>query len=309
MRLEQEELLQRLQGWLAQTNRELDQLDSEPSVPESESSAGEAAPPVGLLTLVEAFTALRHELKLQTKSARGTEDALQTALAALDRASQQFARVEPQERAAADKAARPLVEALIGVDEALRRGAQAVANTQRRLADLTPQRLVEQLERRFARQSFWRRWRSRAWHNEVLRCCRQVLADVQQPALAPLGDGYQLICARLQRTLAEQRIERMKCAGQPVDPTSMNVIELVEVLGVPPETVVEEIRPGYLWQGRVVRFAEVRATRPAPRAPQTTVPDPQEQADANVPFAADPAGDSLWAEELDETLEEFRTEP
>lgn len=301
MRLEQDELVQRLQQWLAQTNQELDQLDREPPLPESEDAAQESAPPVGLLTLVEAFTALRHELKLQTKSARSTEDALQTALVALERAGERFDSVEPQQRAAAEKAARPLVEALIGLDEALRRGAGVVATTQRRLAELTPQRLVEQLEQRFARRSFWQRWRCRAWHREVLQCCRQVLAEVQGPALASLGDGYQLISARLQRTLAEQQVERMKCAGQAVDPTRMNVIELVDVLGVAPETVVEEIRPGYLWQGRVVRFAEVRATRPAPQAAPTAAPVPDEQADADDPPAEGRGDDGMRARIRNET--------
>ena len=40
------------------------------------------------------------------------------------------------------------------------------------------------------------------------------------------------------------------------------MIELVEAPGVPPETVVDELRPGYVWRGLVVRYAEVRATAP-----------------------------------------------
>jgi len=305
MRLEQEDILHRFQEWLAQTNRELEQLEDEPFVPEPEQP--ESATAVGLLPLVEAFTALRHELKLQTKSARGTEDSLQTALAGLERAIERFGNVEPQEHAAAEHAARPLVEALIGLDEAMRRGAQAVATAQRRLTEVTPQRLVEQLEQRFSRRSFWQRWRSRAWHDEVLRCCRQVLAETQGPVLASLGDGYQLICARLQRTLAEHRIERMKCAGQAVDPARMNVVELVDVLGVAPETVVDEIRPGYLWQGRVMRFAEVRATRPAPHAEETLISQSDEDADPELPLDDDNADDEAWLEQHDEDRYEDRS--
>ena len=126
------------------------------------------SPPVGLLPLVEAFTALRHELKLQTKSARGMEESLQTALAGLDRAIEQFRTVEPQETAAADKAVRPLVEALIELDEALRRGARAVAASQQRLSEEMPQRLVEDLEQRFAGLSAWQRWRAGRGRR---RCC------------------------------------------------------------------------------------------------------------------------------------------
>jgi molecular chaperone GrpE len=308
MRLEQEDILRRFQEWLAQTNQELEQLEDEPWAAEFEARAPESATAIGLLPLVEAFTALRHELKLQTKSARGTEDALQTALAGLDRAIEHFGNVEPQEQAAAEKAARPLVEALIGLDEAMRRGAQAVAAAQRRLTEVTPQRLVEQLEQRFAQRSFWQRWRSRSWHADVIRCCRQVLAETQGPVLASLGDGYQLICARLQRTLAEHRIERMKCAGQSVDPTRMNVVELVDVLSVAPETVVDEIRPGYLWQGYVMRFAEVRATRPAPHVEETVIPEPVEDADSDPSFDEHDADEEAWPDPGDQEQEEMRAE-
>lgn len=279
MTMELGDVLQRFQEWLTQTSQELDQLDDEPYLPDDEP----AAPAAGLLSLVEAFTALRHELKLQTRSARTTEASLQTVLEALDRAIEHFAGVEPREAEAASQAARPLVEALIDMDEALRRGAQAVAAARRRLSDGTPQRLVEHLQQRFAQRWFWQRWRFRAWHTEVLQCCRQVLAETQGPVLASLGDGYELICARLQRTLAEQRIERMKCVGQRVDPASMNVVELVDVLGAAPETVVDEVRPGYLWRGRVVRFAEVRATRPAPQPAQAAADGPREDVAAMVP--------------------------
>jgi molecular chaperone GrpE len=280
MRLEQEDILRQFQEWLTQTNQELEQLADEPPAPAAEATS----PTVGLLPLVEAFTALRHELKLQTKSARGTEEALQSALGGLDRAIEQFRTVEPRESAAADQAVRPLVESLIELDEALRRGARAVAASQRRLTEETPQRLVDSLEQRFAGLSAWQRWRAGRWQAAVLQCCRQLVAETQTPVLASLGDGYQLICARLQRMLAEHRIERLACVGQGVDPTRMRVIELVEAPGVAPETVVDELRPGYVWQGRVVRYAEVRATRAAPQVPEDAHQEPADDAPLDATF-------------------------
>ena len=96
------------------------------------------------------------------------EESLQTALAGLDRAIEQFGSVEPQETAAAEKAMRPLVEALIELDEALRRGTRAVAASQQRLSEELPRRLMEDLEQRFARRSAWQRWRSGRGRR---RCC------------------------------------------------------------------------------------------------------------------------------------------
>jgi len=229
-----------------------------------------------LLQLIEAFTALRHELKLQTKSARGLEESLQDALGGLDRAIDQFRSVEPQETAAAERAARPLVESLIELDEALRRGEKAVTAAQRRLLEETPQRLVDGLQQRFADLSAWQRWRSRPWQAEVLPLGRQLVAETQTPVLSTLAEGYQLISARLQRMLSEHRIERLTCLGRRVDPTRMKVIELVDAPDAAPETVVDELRPGYVWRGQVVRYAEVRATRAVSRAPDAEEAAPEE---------------------------------
>ncbi len=41
----------------------------------------------------------------------------------------------------------------------------------------------------------------------------------------------------------------------------MTVVEVVEDPDRPPGHVVEEIRRGYTWQGRLLRYAEVRASR------------------------------------------------
>jgi hypothetical protein len=44
-------------------------------------------------------------------------------------------------------------------------------------------------------------------------------------------------------------------------------VELIDDASVKPETVVEEIRPGYSYGGEVVRFAEVRASKGRPARP------------------------------------------
>jgi molecular chaperone GrpE len=204
---------------------------------------------------------------------------------------ERFGNVEPQEAAAAEKAMRPLVEALIELDEALRRGTRAVAASQQRLSEELPRRLLENLEQRFAQRSAWQRWRSGPWQAEVLQCCRQLVAETQGPLLASLGDGYQLICGRLQRMLTEHRIERLACAGQLVDPSRMRVIELVDAPGVAPETVVEEIRPGYAWRGFVLRYAEVRATRAAPQNQAGEDEEPADDADWDDSFDRNEAVD------------------
>ena len=116
---ENEAIVQRVREWLARTEEEIRRAAERP--PEESAEDGQP-PPVGLLQLMEAFTALRHELKLQTKSARGLEETVQVALAGLDRAADQLRGLAARETEAVTEALQPLVMSLIDLDEALERG-------------------------------------------------------------------------------------------------------------------------------------------------------------------------------------------
>ena len=72
-------------------------------------------------------------------------------------------------------------------------------------------------------------------------------------------EGYGLIQARLARVMAAEQIERIACEGQPVDPERMIVLEVVDDPDRPPGTVLKELRSGYTWKGRLLRYAEVEA--------------------------------------------------
>ncbi len=77
-----------------------------------------------------------------------------------------------------------------------------------------------------------------------------------------------MVCKRLHRAMAKEGLYRMASVGLPVDPHAMTVVEVVESDVHAPGTVVEEIRPGYRWNNKVVRFAEVRAARYIYQNPQ-----------------------------------------
>ncbi len=74
-------------------------------------------------------------------------------------------------------------------------------------------------------------------------------------------EGYNFIQARLRRVLKAERIHTIDCLNRPVDPELMTVVEVVEEADRPPGVVVEQIRRGHTWQGRLLRYAEVRASR------------------------------------------------
>ena len=55
------------------------------------------------------------------------------------------------------------------------------------------------------------------------------------------------------------KIQRIETVGKPADPERMTVVEVVDAPDLEPGTVVDELRRGYAWRGRVFREAEVRA--------------------------------------------------
>ena len=113
----------------------------------------------------------------------------------------------------------------------------------------------------YAAQPAWKRWLCRSWH-AAAGDLWQADADDRKQMASALADGYALVRKRLHRAMAKENLYRMTTLGLPVDPHAMTVVEVVDPEDhQAPGTVVEEIRPGYRWNGKVVRFAEVRAAR------------------------------------------------
>jgi molecular chaperone GrpE len=254
-------LLAQFRQWLHRTRAEADEA----------ALAIEGLPPavdegraVGLYRLVEEFTALRHELKLQTKSTRGLQEQAEALLRALSQAIEQFRAVEPREAQAAQAAGRPLAEALADLDEALDRGRGEIEKARRRIVEDSAQALeaaLAALDALHARRRWpWRR-ALRPYHEQVKEIVRREAPGLHRGLFDALLEGYGLIQSRLQRALAAEQIRRIACVGRPVDPDCMTVIEVVDEPDRPAGEVVEELRRGYTWKGRVLRFAEVRAVR------------------------------------------------
>jgi len=251
-----EEMLTRFRGWLDQTRSECETLD-EP-VPEDELPSD----PVGLYQLVEQFTALRHDVKLLTKAARGTEERNEATLLSLQAAIEQLRTIESKEEDAAEKLARPMVEALIELDESLVRGRGVIEQARQRVQEEFSAELSEvrdRLDRLYRTQPWWRRRLCRPWHEATRDVYSGRTLDVQRGIFDALLEGYDLIQNRLRRTMKQTSIVRMQCLDKPADPNRMTVVEVVSDPSRRAGTVVEEIRPGYCWDGRVFRFAEVKA--------------------------------------------------
>ena len=85
--------------------------------------------------------------------------------------------------------------------------------------------------------------------------------DATAERLAAAVTGLQMSERRIERLVGDVGLEAVKALGQPFDPETMEAVEAVAVPGRPPGTVIEELRRGYRWRGRVFRYAQVRVAK------------------------------------------------
>ena len=253
-----EQILGQFRTWLEQTRREAAQAE------DSETAGSTPEPHVGLDRLVEEFTALRHEVKLQTRSSRTLEERLEASLKLLGEAAETFRTAPVKTATAVDKADKSLAAALAELDEALDRGRDQWEKIAPRLIGPTSSPLLTELRERHAKQWWWQRLQTHAYHGQVCTMVheREEQARTEREALlGALLSGFAMIQQRLARNMTSAEVNRIPTVGRLVDPDQMIVIEVVDAEG-PAGQVVEELRRGYTWRGQVLRPAEVRAIRP-----------------------------------------------
>ncbi len=108
-----------------------------------------------------------------------------------------------------------------------------------------------------------RRRREHEARQERLRAARDSVERTRQ-TLAATAAGYAMTLQRVERAMAQHGLEPLAAVGRPFDPDRMEALEVVLDSGRPSGEVVEEVRRGYLWQGRVFRYAQVRVAKNSP---------------------------------------------
>lgn len=262
---------------------------------------------LGATDIVEAFTALRHELKLQVRAGRelssGLEQTLATALeqplaviaqrlgdleAAIETAGRSHGG-DAGEAGDGDVGKHALATAVAETEESLTRAAAALAAQAETLCAATTvdtsgtfaagssvaTPLVEAWQASVAESSWLSRWLSATLLVRLRRAAEEAVGQAFQsgaqqaaeaygdvgPALADAGQGLELVLLRVRRLMEQTGLSRMDVLGQPFDPEWMRAVESVVADGVPPGTVAEEVRPGYVLSGTVLRPADVRVAR------------------------------------------------
>lgn len=92
-----------------------------------------------------------------------------------------------------------------------------------------------------------------------------VLDDLERALATAAGEappswlaGLDMVHRRFLTALAEHGLTRLDAVGQPFDPEKHEAMLRVEDAGLPPNTVVEELRSGYALGTRVIRPALVK---------------------------------------------------
>jgi molecular chaperone GrpE len=216
--------------------------------------AAEPAPPpaVDLHALLGGFVALRHEVNLQTRATRAQQEQNAETLRQLGEALEAL-RQAPQP--AQDEAIRPLLKTLVDLYDSLALAEREVRRVQEAVLAAPPAEAP--------RRSLWARWFGAgpaADEAERGRQAREARERVRG-MLASLATGYTMSLQRLDRALRQHGLEPMAVVGRPFDPERMEVLEAVADSGRGPGEVLDEVRRGYLRNGRVFRFAQVRVAR------------------------------------------------
>jgi molecular chaperone GrpE len=223
---------------------------------------------VDLHTLLGQFLAVRQEVNLQTRAVRAQQEqnaeTLRQLTATLDALQQSQARGEETRQQAIEEALRPLLKTLIDLYDALALAGREMQRVRETVLPGLAQLAAPTTVGPETPPSLWARlFRSSTASSERQKreeLTRESAERVRQ-LLASLVTGYTMSLQRIERTLRQHGLEAIPTAGERFDPERMEVLEAVADSGRPFGEILSEVRRGYLWNGRVFRYAQVRVAK------------------------------------------------
>ena len=234
----------------------LDYLHSEQPVPEYLGVPPESATSFDPYQMVAEWTALRHEVKLQGKLLRSTQNALVQALE-VTRADQEQMQIrleasQNQALAQFEQQQEKLLKDLLGILDALER---ACTYWQEEIEALS----ATSNPNPASEKNFWSKlgkWfagkKTQSTVSEKLptsESLSEILTSNQQ--------GVELIRRSLLQVLRQRRVVPIAAQGKPFDSQTMYAVDRESRTDVTENTVIQEVVRGYLWGDRVLREAEV----------------------------------------------------
>ena len=230
-------------------------------------------PAIDLNAIVTQFTALRHEVNLQTRAARSTLEQNGEALAQLRSAVEQL-QEQPEET---NDGLDPLLKAIVDVYDnlalALRQVERQREAIESPLRDLTANPIESNSNKQPTKSGFFASLFGKgsargglATNNgkEADEARQQRLGDSAKQVLTSFDGllaGYRMSLARVERVLEQYELTPIETVGEDFDPEYMEVVEVVGDSGKAAGTVLEEVRRGYVRDDIVFRYAQVKVAR------------------------------------------------
>ncbi len=253
-------------------------------------------PQFGFVDLVEAFTALRHEYRGQTRESRELAKSIQQVADQLTQFEhQQLERVPtafaPYTHSDSPDTLRRFVHTLIEIDLILTRAVDAIEFAEQAEAGASDESSVidglsamrAELTEAYENQGWLARFFGyRYWEQVIERIDAEITLGSAPDQTAPRQfsqhqatqsqstqsqstfEGLRMVVTRVRRLLTEHEIERIDTIGLMFDGELMNAVEAVDCsqesfIGktISRGEVVRQHCPLYRWQGKLIRYAEV----------------------------------------------------
>ncbi len=213
-------------------------------------------PEFGLVDVVEAFTAMRHEYRLQTRESRELATSLQAAATHLGELESQLTR--QLSVLSQDDVGRSLALVIAEIDIHLTRAASATAHLGTTRHSHGPDTLAT-VQQAYDQLNFVSRWFCRKFHESTRQALQADTKARRQEKTS--AEGIAMVASRLRRMMAEHQIERVGVDGAPFDAECMHAIEAIMSNSQPSGHVIQELAPAYYWRGQLLRYAEVRVAQ------------------------------------------------
>lgn len=214
---------------------------------------------LGAVDIVEAFTALRHELKLQVRGGRELQQSLSERLQRIE--ERLAAQRAPQSSFSAPDDSRELAVAVAEIEESLHRAVDTFAR--QTPAASARSNVLDRFDQAVLSASWAVRKFGRKLLSELRSIVEQTAGDSQahRELLDLTHRGLELLLARVHRLMQQSEIERIDVLRKAFDAETMHAVDVTDAPSVPSNHVAEQLRPAYLWRGKILRYADVRLAK------------------------------------------------
>lgn len=225
-------------------------INSSDSNPDTMALASESQ--FGLLDVVEAFTAMRHQWRTQSKENRSLAQSIEGSTELLTRIESTLD--QKLSAATGDGELRKLIALVIDLDVSLTRAVEATSEA---VVEAEAAKLLAAIGRSYEQSGVF----SRLFGRKIYQ---KIVAEIQTKSRSQLDstlEGVRLLLSRLRRGMSEQNLTRVETVGKKFDGETMKAISSIESDEAASGVVVQEITPAYFYNGQLVRVAEVRVAK------------------------------------------------